>query len=81
MSTTKKQAKPVKPAPTLPTGCEAFVGKAQICFALGVSERTFASLLSTKEFPPHDVRLGKFPRWRVETLNRWIRRKSGIEET
>lgn len=69
-----------KQAVPLPPNCEAFVGKAQICFALGVSLRTFATMRSSGEFPDPDAHLGNLPRWRVETLNRWIRRRSGVEE-
>jgi predicted DNA-binding transcriptional regulator AlpA len=67
-------------APALPPGCEAFVGKAQICFALGVSVRTFSKMCGADEFPKPDAYIGIFPRWRMETLNRWIRQRSGLKE-
>jgi hypothetical protein len=45
-----------RPPPPLPPGCEALLGKAQLCAAL----------------PPADLRLGAHPRWRVATLNAWV---------
>jgi len=67
-------------APALPPGCEAFVGKSQICFAIGVSVRTFSKMCGANEFPKPDAYIGIFPRWRMATLNRWIRNRSGITE-
>jgi predicted DNA-binding transcriptional regulator AlpA len=79
-SQTKPKAKPAKPAPTLPPGCEAFLSKQQICFALGVSLRTLQSMLTTGEFPKPDARIGKFPRWRVASFNAWVRMKCGVKD-
>lgn len=80
--TTKKarKTKPTKEAPPLPNFSEALLGKAQICFALGVSLRTLQSMISTGEFPKHDGYVGKFPRWRVVTFNAWVRKRCGIVE-
>lgn len=76
----RKKSKVDRPAPSLPTGCESLLGKAQICFAVGVSLRTFQGMLAAGEFPPPDTRVGKFPRWRTETLNDWIRRRCKVAE-
>jgi predicted DNA-binding transcriptional regulator AlpA len=75
-----RKTKPTKEAPPLPAISEAMLGKAQICFALGVSLRTLQSMISTGEFPKHDTHIGKFPRWRVVTFNAWVRKQCGIAE-
>lgn len=67
-----KKTKPTQVAPTLPTGCDALLSKMQICFALGISIRTFANMLADGAFPRCNARLGKYPRWHVKTLNAWI---------
>ena len=41
----------VAPPPVLPPGCPALLSKAQICFAIGVSSRTFDSMLAAGEYP------------------------------
>lgn len=61
-----------KQPPPLPPGCDALLGKAQLCFALDISIRSLQSMLSAGEFPPPDTRLGVCPKWRVGTLNAWI---------
>jgi predicted DNA-binding transcriptional regulator AlpA len=61
-----------RPPPPLPPGCEALLGKAQLCAALGVSLRKLQGMLSAGEFPAADLRLGAHPRWRVATLNAWV---------
>ena len=72
---TKPEAKPKrekKPAPPVPAGCEALLGKAQVCAALGISLRTFQSMMASGDYPKPDIRLGAFPRWRVASHNAWI---------
>ena len=76
---TKSKSKDIpKTRPTaesLPSGCEAMLGKAQICTALGISLRTFQGMLSSGDYPKCDTRIGLFPRWRVATHNAWIEAK------
>jgi len=62
-------------AVTLPPGCESLLSKQQLCFAVGVSLRTFISMVSAGQFPAPDTYVGKLPKWRVATLNEWIGRK------
>ena len=77
----KKTAGPPPAAPpSLPPGCEALLGKKQICFAIGVSARTFDSMVSAGQFPKPDTKVGLFPRWQVATLNAWIARKCAKPE-
>jgi predicted DNA-binding transcriptional regulator AlpA len=71
----KAKAKVARVAVPLPPGCEALLGKEQICFAIGVSQRTFDSMVSAGSFPRPDTKVGPMPRWRVETLNAWVSRK------
>lgn len=79
---TKKKSAGTPPAapPSLPPGCEALLGKRQICFAVGVSARTFDSMVSAGQFPKPDARVGALPKWHVDTLNGWIRRKCAKPE-
>lgn len=76
----KAKSAAVKQAPDLPNNTEALLGKAQICFAVGVSVRTLQSMLASGEFPKPDTHIGKFPRWRVATFNTWVLRQCGAPE-
>jgi predicted DNA-binding transcriptional regulator AlpA len=40
--------------------------------ALTISRRTAERLLSAGRLPRPDLRLGRMPRWRPETIRRWI---------
>lgn len=75
-----RKTKATKEVPPIPNFSEALLGKAQICFALGVSLRTFQTMLSSGEFPKSDTHIGKFPRWRVVTFNAWVRKQCGVTE-
>lgn len=76
----KPKAKQEKQTPVLPNSTEALLGKAQICFAVGVSVRTLQSMLAAGEFPKPDTHIGKFPRWRVATFNAWVLKQCGVSE-
>jgi len=39
---------------------------------LNVSRRSFERMRSAGLIPPPDVRVGRLPRWRPETVRRWI---------
>ena len=47
---------------------------------IGVGERTFDGMLSAGEYPRADVRIGAFPRWLVETHNRWVSERCAARE-
>jgi predicted DNA-binding transcriptional regulator AlpA len=53
------------PAPLLWVKCEVWT-------ALGISDRTFDRLLSSGQFPPPDVRVGRMPKWKPETIRELI---------
>ena len=69
---TTKEKSPRKP-PHLPPGAEPLLAKEQICALINYSPRSFDSLLSSGGYPPADLALNRFPRWRVETHNGWVR--------
>ncbi len=73
MKTKEKKKAPRRPSPSeLPPCCDVLLSRVQICAALGISLRTFQGMISARDFPPFDTRLGAFPRWHVKTLNEWI---------
>jgi predicted DNA-binding transcriptional regulator AlpA len=51
---------------------EPHVSVTQICAALGVSRRFIEQLRVKGAFPPPDVMLGRAPRWRVSTIQRFL---------
>lgn len=67
------QPRPPKPPPALPTGCEALLTRAQVCHALSISLRNLTGMVSSGEFPRPDATIGSRPRWRMESVNAWIR--------
>jgi predicted DNA-binding transcriptional regulator AlpA len=56
----------------LPATLDAALDTKDVCAALKISRRKFAEMLSTGEFPKHDLRLGALNRWRVSTFNAWM---------
>ena len=56
----------------LPPGCLALLGKAQIAAAIWVSVRSLEGKIAAGLYPPPDMRLGAFDRWRLETHNAWV---------
>ncbi len=51
---------------------EPLLSIAELIAILGVSRRTLERMISGGEFPPADIRIGKLPRWRRATYERWI---------
>jgi predicted DNA-binding transcriptional regulator AlpA len=39
---------------------------------LSISRRSFERLRSAGKFPRPDLHIGKMPRWRAETVRKWI---------
>ncbi len=44
----------------------------ELAEAFGVSRRTIERERSAGRFPKPDLKMGKMPLWRVETVRRWI---------
>ena len=68
----------------LPAAVVGLLNRNQVTEALGgISVRTLNAMISRGEFPRHDVRVGRFPRWSVESVNDWCRsrRDNGDAET
>jgi predicted DNA-binding transcriptional regulator AlpA len=53
-----------------------------VAAVLSISRRSMERLLSSGGFPRADLRIGKLPRWRPATVQRWIEeqatRKGGV---
>ena len=69
----KRKPKPkARPGASIPPGTPIVLEPAQIAAALAVTDRTFRALRSSGEFPGPDLHIGRLPRWKSETLARWI---------
>jgi predicted DNA-binding transcriptional regulator AlpA len=42
--------------------------------SLGIGRRTLERMRTAGQFPPPDVMIGRSPRWRPETIRRWVER-------
>jgi len=51
---------------------EPLLSKADVVAALGCEVRTIERMISSGRFPRPDVRVGRLPRWKAETVNGWI---------
>lgn len=58
-------------AETGPT-LEPMLGVDGLARVLSVSRRTIERLRAAGKLPRPDLRVGKMPRWRAETIRRWI---------
>jgi predicted DNA-binding transcriptional regulator AlpA len=47
-------------------------GKQAIATALDISQRTLEREIAAGRFPRPDRRVGRLPRWKPETVRRWI---------
>jgi predicted DNA-binding transcriptional regulator AlpA len=47
---------------------------ADLCHVLSCSRDTIDRLRAAGKFPPPDLRVGRGPRWRAETVLAWIER-------
>jgi predicted DNA-binding transcriptional regulator AlpA len=47
----------------------------ELAAALGISRRTLERERSVGRFPAPDLRIGKMPLWRPETIRAWIERE------
>lgn len=59
-------------APGAPTAIEPLMGVADLARVLNVSRRSVERLRSSGKLPRPDLHAGKLPRWRPETIRRWI---------
>ena len=57
--------------PPIPPGTLVLLTKEQTSAAIGYSPRSFDAMLSAGEYPVPDLKLNRFPRWRIETHNSW----------
>jgi len=48
------------------------LSKSDVARVLGCGVRTVERLISSKRLPEADVRVGRLPRWRPETIAEWI---------
>lgn len=50
----------------------------EVCSYLSISRRTLQRLRSNGDFPAPDVLIGKGPRWKEDTIAKWIEERGGI---
>jgi excisionase family DNA binding protein len=55
-----------------PATVPALLNIDEIAEILNVCRRTLERMISTKEFPACDKRIRRMPRWRRESVDRWI---------
>lgn len=79
MSAKTKTTKTTKLSPAIPANCEAMMSRADIAAALRVSVRHLDAMIGVEEYPKPDTHLGRAPRWRRETHDRWVRQRCGAE--
>jgi hypothetical protein len=60
--------------PALADGIEKLVTLADLSYRLDCDERTIRRLRAAGSLPPPDLKIGRSPRWRPETIRRWIER-------
>jgi len=58
--------------PTLPAGIEPMLSIDDLVALLSCSRRLVERMRSAGRVPRPDIKVGKMPRWRVETIRRWI---------
>lgn len=56
---------------------EPLLSVRDVAAVLGCTRRTVERLRSSGKFPGPDLRVGRMPRWRRETLTRWITEGGG----
>jgi len=49
----------------------------ELAEAIGVSRRVLERELSASRFPKPDLRIGKMPLWRLDTISAWLERGGG----
>jgi len=63
-----------KRGPTLPAGMEPMLSIDDLAALLSCSRRLVERMRSAGKVPKPDIKIGKMPRWRVETIRLWIER-------
>ena len=63
-----------RPARALPVGIEPMLSLDDVAAWLNCSRRVIERMRSAGKVPKPDIKIGKMPRWRVETIRRWIER-------
>ena len=63
-------ALPVPPKPT--DSLEPLLSVADLARVLNGSRRTIERLRAAGKLPRPDLHIGKMPRWKAETIRRWI---------
>jgi predicted DNA-binding transcriptional regulator AlpA len=59
--------------PTLAQAEHALLWRlATVAKSLGIGRRTLERMRAAEQFPPPDVMFGRSPRWRPETIRRWV---------
>jgi hypothetical protein len=59
----------------LPAGIEPMLGIDDVAARLAVCRRVVERMRSAGEIPKPDIKIGKMPRWKFETIEGWIDRE------
>ncbi|MGO9598366.1 MAG: helix-turn-helix transcriptional regulator [Isosphaeraceae bacterium] len=62
----------VKPGRTLTAGMERLLSIDDLAAVLNCSRRLVERMRSAGKVPSPDLRVGRMPRWRPETIRQWI---------
>jgi len=61
-----------KRGPTLPAGFERMFSIDDLAALLNCSRRLVERMRCSGKLPRPDLKIGKMPRWKAETIRRWI---------
>jgi predicted DNA-binding transcriptional regulator AlpA len=61
-----------KRGPTLPAGLSPLLGINDLAALLSCSRRLIERMRAAGKLPRPDLKVGKMPRWKSETILRWI---------
>jgi predicted DNA-binding transcriptional regulator AlpA len=61
-----------KRGPILPAGFERMISIDDLAALLSCSRRLVERMRSAEKVPKPDIKIGKMPRWRPETIRKWI---------
>lgn len=70
--TVDRQPEAATPKRTLPPGIEPLLGIDDLAALLSCSRRLVERMRSSGKVPIPDIKIGKMPRWKPETIRRWI---------
>jgi len=71
---TSQARPPARPGPALPVGLAPVLGIDDLAELLSCSRRLVERMRSAGRVPMPDIKIGRMPRWKPETIRAWIER-------